>query len=178
MSISKPAIIAAVVFLVAVVASPAEGCPGYASPLSRCVFYFEGYRNQIPTFTLSPGGGDKLVAPNKLRYRVKGPDGKTLDEYVEVDNTGRHKYIPLRKNQPLSKNLKQDQFVFYGYPGATLSQRTYNFPTKFSDYKKLCIVLSLPSTQTKVKGRTVNLNRNDRNSLFPEDKRCVVFQTK
>jgi len=46
----------------------------------------------------------------------------------------------------------------------------------FLDFIGLTIKASFRNMQLSINGSTVNINQGDGNPLFPEDRRCVLFQ--
>ncbi|GAQ87825.1 hypothetical protein KFL_003800010 [Klebsormidium nitens] len=126
---------------------------------SECDFYFEGYQSYVPTLYLGPGTGDNSISPAIINSKDGG-------QHVNVINTnqGYGAYPPI-------PNDNQNQF--YG-GGNFVRDRTFNNPQNVNDFRGKCIKLRLSSVQLSDGN---NLNPNDGNGQYPEERRCVAFRT-
>ncbi|CAI5976612.1 unnamed protein product [Closterium sp. NIES-64] len=105
-------------------------------------------------------------------------EGKTKADcyHVEVDATGKAEYCNCKAGElATSVAHADDQFYATGEP-ARVYARTFqkNLPTEA--FQGCCVRLPLASVQLKApNGGVINLNKGDRNNLFPEERRCLLF---
>lgn len=147
-------------------------CP--SSPTTLCSFYFTGSRTTIPSFNIPSYPADVgFSAPI-----VWGPKPLLV---VTVSNSGPAVFfgsVPAGTTANGYNSRINDFFYLSSSSSPSkLAHRSFNQVTQ-SDVAGRCVLLQINSAQVKVGGQTVtNLNPNDGNSAFPQDKRCIVFKT-
>lgn len=145
-------------------------CP--TNPLGLCSFYFTGYSSALYSFAISTTSPDKTFGPAIL---FSGNTSLT----IAVSNSGPPVFfgsVPSGTTCNGYNSRINDFFYLAGSP-SKLVRRSYN-QVNAADVTGRCVLLQIDSAQVTINGKTVtNLNPNDGNNAFPQDKRCILFKT-
>lgn len=142
--------------------SPPSPNPGGCPPTgSECDFYFTGFQNQIPTFTLL-GGGDKAISPS-IEASVKG----SVVNVIAL-NSQTAEYVCNAAEIP-------DNNQFYVVQDV-VQVRTIQ-SQDLGKFNGVYVKIPISNAEIEVYNQVFNLNPGDGSSSFPEERRCVIFKT-
>ncbi|CAI5534994.1 unnamed protein product [Closterium sp. Naga37s-1] len=142
--------------------SPTPQPPGGDCSASACDFYFTGFQDSIPTFKLPESGGDVAISP-AVEASVKGSAVNVI-----ALNSQTATYT-------CSNGSMSDDNQFYVVQDV-VQVRTIQ-PQDNGTYNGLYVKIPISNAEIEVYNQVFNLNPNDGSSSFPEDRRCVIFQT-
>ncbi|CAI7753903.1 unnamed protein product [Closterium sp. NIES-53] len=142
--------------------SPTPSPPGGDCSASACDFYFTGFQDSIPTFKLPESGGDVAISP-AVEASVKGSAVNVI-----ALNSQTASYACSNGSMPNDNQFYVVQDV--------VQVRTIQ-PQDKGKYNGLIVKIPISSAEIEVFNQVFNLNPNDGSSSFPEERRCVIFQT-
>ncbi|CAI5473061.1 unnamed protein product [Closterium sp. Yama58-4] len=130
-------------------------------PSGGCDFYFTGFQDSTPTFKLPENGGDVVISP-PIEASVKGSVVNVIALNSQTAKYSGGSSLP-------------DDNQFYVVQDV-VQVRTIQ-PQDKGKYNGLTVTIPITNAEIEVYNQVFNLNPGDGSSSFPEDRRCVVFQT-
>ncbi|CAI5535919.1 unnamed protein product [Closterium sp. Naga37s-1] len=142
--------------------SPTPQPPSGDCSASACDFYFTGFQDSIPSFKLPESGGDVAISP-AIEASVKGSAVNVI-----ALNSQTASYACSNGTMPNDNQFYVVQDV--------VQVRTIQ-PQDNGTYNGLYVKIPISNAEIEVYNQVFNLNPNDGSSSFPEERRCVIFQT-
>ena len=166
-------------------------CP--STPLLYCDFFFEGFEHQLPTYVLKDGltGDHPLQTEYSRKIHWKGWPAE-FSPSVRDSKSGNKAYVgstwqngTFLQCPALPKWINTNGQLFISnvgnIDGSKLFARKFQKATpsqwgiKF--YRHRCILLPLTQISIPTAKGNLNLDLNDNNKAYPQQRRCVVFKT-
>lgn len=166
-------------------------CP--ESPFLHCDFYFDGFEHSIPVFELSDGvEGDhplNTVFSSKLNWKgwtaQFSPSVKDIKSgnKAYIGSTWKNGTFLQCDSLPSYVNTEGQFFIsnILNVDGSKLFARRFqrSTPTQHGVefYQDRCILLPLTQIGIPTASGNLNLDINDKNPNYPEERRCLIFKT-